>query len=229
MLSTTRGRTPDVAAHRLATSRGDERGLMAEIGLTALQAWQRLAESQDRGRGKADVAILFADLGGFSTWALEAGDAAAVRLLGEFTAVVEPAILDRRGEVVKRLGDGVMAAFWDPTSAVEAALRARREVGAIRVEDFRPKLRTGIHLGRPRRLGGDYFGVDVNVAARLTEAAKPDEVLVSGEALAGVAAGTVEARRCRFRAKGVPDGLTAYSVTEGDAAADSATRGRGRG
>lgn len=47
------------------------------------------------------------------------------------------------------------------------------------MEGYRPRLRTAIHLGRPRKLGCDYFGVDVNIAARLCDAAKPDEILVS--------------------------------------------------
>jgi adenylate cyclase len=36
-----------------------------------------------------------------------------------------------------------------------------------------------VHWGSPRRLGGDYLGVDVNVAARVADAAKADQVLVS--------------------------------------------------
>src|SRR3954447_18064410 len=166
-LSTARGRPSDLAARQLVSLRGDRPGFAGELGLTALQAWQRLAEKQDRGRGKVDVAILFTDLVGFSSWALEAGDAAAVRLLREFAEAVEPPVLQRQGEVVKRLGDGLMAAFWDAPRAVEAAFAANERVAPIEVDGYRPRLRTGIHLGRPRKLGGDYFGVDVNIAARL--------------------------------------------------------------
>jgi hypothetical protein len=67
-----RGRPSDLAARHLVSLRGEQPGVLGELGLSALQAWQRLAESQDRGRGKVDVAILFTDLVGFSTWALEA-------------------------------------------------------------------------------------------------------------------------------------------------------------
>ena len=48
-----------------------------------------------------------------------------------------------------------------------------------RGERAQPELRAGIHLGRPRKVGGDYLGVDVNIAARVGEAAKGDQVLVS--------------------------------------------------
>src|SRR5207237_4513968 len=101
-LSTARGRPSDLAARQLVSLRGEEPGFAGELGLTALQAWQRLAEKQDRGRGKVDVAILFTDLVGFSSWALEAGDAAAVRLLREVAEAIEPPVATRQGEVVKR-------------------------------------------------------------------------------------------------------------------------------
>ncbi|HVD41605.1 MAG TPA: adenylate/guanylate cyclase domain-containing protein [Solirubrobacterales bacterium] len=210
-LSTARGRPSDLAAQQLVSLRGDRPGFAGEIGLTALQAWQRLAESQDRGRGKVDVAILFTDLVGFSSWALRAGDAAAVQLLREVAAAIEPPVLERQGEVVKRLGDGLMAAFWDAPSAVEAAFEANERLAPIEVSGYRPRLRTGIHLGRPRKLGGDYFGVDVNSAARLADAAKPGEILVSDSALEALPAGAAAKKR-RFSAKGAPREMTAFSV-----------------
>ena len=211
-LSASRGRPSDLAAQQLVALRGNAPGVLGELGLTALQAWQRLAESRDRGRGKVDVAILFTDLAGFSSWSLEAGDDAALELLREVSDAIEPPIVEHGGEVVKRLGDGLMAAFWDAPSAIDAAFVAGERIASIEVDDYRPRLRTGIHLGRPRKLGGDYLGVDVNIAARLAEAAKPDEILVSGRALETLEPGAAEARRRRFSAKGAPKGLNAYAL-----------------
>jgi adenylate cyclase len=214
LLSTARGRPSDLAARQLVTLRGDRHGVLGELGLTALQTWQRLAESQDRGRGKVDVAILFTDLVGFSSWALEVGDRAAIRLLRQVTEMIEPPIVAQQGEVVKRLGDGLMAAFWDAPHAVEAAFAAAEGIGAIEVEGHRPRLRTGIHLGRPRKVGGDYFGIDVNIAARLAEAAQPDEILVSDRTLARLAPGATVAKKRRFSAKGAPRDLVAYGLSQ---------------
>jgi adenylate cyclase len=74
-------------------------------------------------------------------------------------------------------------------------------------------LRVGVHLGRPRRLGGDYLGVDVNIAARVAGAAAGGEVLVSERLLAHVDAAQVgEARRRSLDAKGAPEGLAVYVV-----------------
>jgi adenylate cyclase len=125
------GRPADLAAHQLAALGTESRGLLGELGLTTLHAWQRVAESQGRGRGVLDVAVLFTDLVGFSDWALESGDELAIRLLREVSEAIEPPILERRGEVVKRLGDGLMAVFRDAPSATEAAFDARERAALI--------------------------------------------------------------------------------------------------
>ena len=73
----------------------------------------------------------------------------------------------RRGEVVKRLGDGLMAVFERPAAGRRGGARgARAGSRRSRSDGYQPQLRAGIHLGRPRKLGGDYLGVDVNIAAR---------------------------------------------------------------
>jgi adenylate cyclase len=211
-LATARGRPSDVALRELAALRSDAPGLLGEVGLTALGAWQRLSESQGRGRGEVDVAVLFTDLVGFSTWALEAGDDVAIALLREVSDAVEPPIAQHGGEVVKRLGDGLMGAFGDAHGAVEAAFDARERVSAIEVDGYVPELRTGIHVGRPRKLGGDYYGVDVNIAARLAEAAAPGEVLVSDRMLSALERAPILAVERPFSAKGAPEDLCAYAL-----------------
>ena len=120
-----RGRRP-VSAARPAARGAHRRAPVghAEVGLSALQVWQALSESQGRGRGERELTILFTDLVEFSAWALEAGDTMAVDLLRRVGQVVEPPIEDRGGRIVKRLGDGLMAVFTEPGEAVEAALEA---------------------------------------------------------------------------------------------------------
>ena len=222
-LSAAASRPADLAVRQLAALGTESRGVVGEFGLAVLQGWQRVSESRGRGRGVIDVAVLFTDLVGFSDWALHSGDEQAIRLLREVGMAIEPPILERRGEIVKRLGDGLMAAFGDAQTATEAAFDARERAALIEVDGYRPRLRTGIHLGRPRKVGGDYFGVDVNIAARLLEAAKPGEILVSDRTLQALDAATVTARKRRFSAAGVPPDLAAYVVER--AALATATHG----
>ena len=72
-----------------------------------------------------------------------------------------------------------MAVFPDAEEAVAAAVEARDAARDVAVGDHSARLRAGVHVGRPRMLGGDYLGVDVNVAARVAAAAGPGEVLVT--------------------------------------------------
>jgi adenylate cyclase len=106
-----------------------------------------------------------------------------------------------------------MAVFEDPDAAVAAAVEAVGQVERLDVGGHRPLLRAGVHVGRPRRLGGDFFGVDVNVAARVAAAAGPGEVLVSDATCVALAASAPELRRRRrFKAKGAPKDLSVHAV-----------------
>jgi adenylate cyclase len=163
-----------------------------------------------------DVAILFTDLVGFSSWALHAGDEAALELLRRVATAEDGAISAHSGTLVKRLGDGAMAVFRDASQAISAALEAQRGIERIDVDGYSPRVRAGVHVGRPRRVGRDYLGVDVNIAARIVEAAKGGEVLVSGPAREGLQAGGFEfGHSRRLRAAGAPRDLTVCRVSSG--------------
>jgi adenylate cyclase len=186
---------------------------MREVGIGALQAWQALSEAQRRRRGDVDVAILFTDLVGFSDWALEAGDEVALDLLRQVGDVEQEAISEHRGAIVKRLGDGAMAVFGESEQAVRAALQAQDGLSSIKVGGHRPKLRAGVHQGQPRKIKGDFLGVDVNIAARVADCAEADQVLISEAAREGLDPGGFRfGRRRELEAAGAPEGLTVCTV-----------------
>jgi adenylate cyclase len=215
-LSTAGSRQPHVLGRRLSAMTAERPGVLRETGLSALQVWQALSEAQGRGRGTDDVAIVFTDLVDFSEWALEAGDDAALRLLRCLDDVLEPAVRDRDGEIVKRLGDGMMAVFDDPQAGLDALMAIYGDLHTVEAPGYEARLRAGLHVGRPRRLGGDYFGVDVNIAARLAECASADEILVSdrtAELLDGEALNM--RRKRRLKVKGAPRDMGAYAVSPG--------------
>jgi adenylate cyclase len=76
-LPAARDQLPERLGRQLSDLTPERPSVMREVGLAALQAWQALSESQRRRRGTSDTAILFTDLVGFSSWALDAGDEAA--------------------------------------------------------------------------------------------------------------------------------------------------------
>jgi adenylate cyclase len=212
-LSTAGSEPRNVVARQLTELAQGRPGLLSEVGLGALQVWQAVADDGTRGSGNRRIAIAFTDLVRFSDWALDAGDTATLHLLRDVGEAIEPPVTERGGEVVKRLGDGMMAAFADPQQAVEAIFDARNRLAAVEAPGFRPRIRAGVHVGMPRRLGEDYFGVDVNVAARVAEHASGDELLASGQAADELDPDAVRLRKkLLFRARGVPSDITVYSV-----------------
>jgi adenylate cyclase len=203
----------NLVGRRLSELTAERPGVLREAGLSALQVWQAVSEAQGRGRGDVEVTILFTDLVDFSTWAVEAGDEAALELLRDVGEVIEPPVRDRGGEVVKRLGDGMMAVFAASADAVDAVASAREGLATVEAEGYRPVIRAGIHRGQPRKIGGDYLGVDVNIAARIAEQAGPDELLVSDRVVEELSEDAGKARRKRlFRGKGVPKDMSIYSL-----------------
>lgn len=208
------GRRPhQLVGKGIAAVQPERESLLNEIGRAALQLWQAAADSR-RGEGaEVEVALLFTDLADFSSWALDAGDDAAVALLREVADESEAVIRAHRGRVVKHLGDGWMAVFADPADAVSAALQLHRRIEALQADGYRPKLRSGVHWGHPQALGGDYLGVDVNVTARVAEAARPGQLLVSDQVAARLVPESVSLGRARrLRAPGAPRDMRVVPV-----------------
>jgi adenylate cyclase len=204
----------EVVARGVSALQPERKSLVQELGLAGLQVWQSLSEATGRGHGQLEMAILFTDLVGFSSWALKAGDPATLELLRDVGAAVEGAVANHGGRIVKRLGDGVMATFLAPRPAIDAALDAQEAVTTIDGTGRIPRMRAGVHWGSPRKLGGDYLGVDVNVAARVSGAAKADQVLISDTLLARIEIdGLKTGRAKRLRADGAPRDLHVVEIS----------------
>jgi class 3 adenylate cyclase len=222
------------AADRLL---GDRDAASREISLGALQVWEALRERAGRKPTQAEVTLVFTDLVGFSSWALESGDDATLKLLRKVAQVVEPPLLEVGGQVVKRMGDGIMACFPDPVTAIAAVLVARDALKSVDVDGYTPIMRVGIHTGRPQRIGSDWLGVDVNIAARVMENAGKGGVLITGATMERVTPEQLDelgvyAKRLRRpvfaqRLSGVPPDITMYRLeTRRELAASDTTNER---
>ncbi|MBU8827594.1 adenylate/guanylate cyclase domain-containing protein [Mycolicibacterium goodii] len=210
------------AAARVADRLLERDAASREVSLGALQVWQALTERVSGKPANREVTLVFTDLVGFSSWSLRAGDDATLRLLRRVAQVAEPPLLEARGHIVKRMGDGMMAAFTDPTTALRAVLVALDAVNSIEVDGYTPRMRVGMHTGRPQRIGSDWLGVDVNITARVMERAAKGGLMVSHTTLAGIADDdlaelgvTVKRERRQIfspRREGVPQDLVMYRV-----------------
>jgi adenylate cyclase len=122
--------------------------------------------------GHVRVAIAFADLAGYTRMTEELGDEHAVDVVDRFVANVEHTLPDD-ARIIKTIGDEVMVVGTDPAALVDWA------VGFQQLHRARPLPRIGMHTGTVLYRDGDYYGREVNQAARVSARSGAGEVLVT--------------------------------------------------
>jgi adenylate cyclase len=131
------------------------------------------AREDELDEGRLRVAIAFADLAGFAQLTVERGDEAAVSTVERFVkAAGETLPVDAR--VVKTLGDEVMVVGSDAAALTAWAVELQEGISASD-----PPARIGVHVGEVIYRDGDYYGREVNQAARVVARAGAGEVLVT--------------------------------------------------
>jgi len=154
-------------------------------------SWSRTLKIRQQLRAQIEageeIALLFSDLRGFSTYTATRGDEAAFRLARLHEDVLRQRI-DQYGIVVKSFGDGVMAAFERPADAFLAAVSILREARERnRDPDAQPMdVGIGIATGTPVMTDIDFIGHSVNLSQRLSALAKAGQVLTNEPATEGV-------------------------------------------
>ncbi|HEY7836473.1 MAG TPA: adenylate cyclase regulatory domain-containing protein [Solirubrobacteraceae bacterium] len=123
--------------------------------------------------GRLRVAIAFADLAGYARLTVEQGDEVAVSAVERFLGAVGQS-LPADARVIKTLGDEVMVVGPDAAALASWAVDLQTSV-----EDGQPAPRIGLHYGEALYRDGDYFGREVNQAARVVARAGGGEVLVT--------------------------------------------------
>jgi class 3 adenylate cyclase len=125
-------------------------------------------------RDRVLATVLFTDIVGSTQRAAELGDRRWRDLLQHHHISIRRELQRHRGEEVDTAGDGFLATFDGPARAVRCA----QSIGdAVRSLDL--EVRCGLHTGEVERTAGKVGGLAVHIAARVTAAAGPGEVLVS--------------------------------------------------
>jgi predicted ATPase/class 3 adenylate cyclase len=126
-----------------------------------------------------EVVFLFSDIEG-STRLWEQQTAAMADALARHDALARQAVADWQGQWVKGTGDGLHAAFTDPVQALGAMLQLQRALADAAAAGSLPlALRWGLHAGPSQARDNDWFGPEVNRAARIMAAAHGGQMLVS--------------------------------------------------
>ncbi|WP_354701248.1 pH-sensitive adenylate cyclase [Paraconexibacter sp. AEG42_29] len=159
--------------------------------------------------GRLRVAIAFADLAGYTRLTEEQGEEEAVSAVERFVEAVEHT-LPEDARVIKTIGDEVMIVGSDPAALVDWA------VGFQQLMVKRPLPRIGVHYGETLYREGDYYGREVNLAARVAARSAGGEVIVT-RPLVEVAGPHLEFERIgEVRLKGFAHSTELFLARPGD-------------
>lgn len=152
--------------------------------------------------------ILVVDLVGSTSMVAQVGDAAWRKLLDQHYQRLRAELQKHEGVEIDTAGDGMLATFDGPASAIRCAWAIQRADRALGLAS-----RAGIHSGEVERAGPAIRGIAVHIAARLASLGLPDEVIVSGTTrdLAGGSGIRFESRGKR-RLKGLPDPRSVFAA-----------------
>ncbi len=204
---------PDRAALEVRAARAAFEALGARLDLARadelLEELRSVAGELPVGMATTRVerSFVFTDIVDSTRLAEELGDDRWDGVLREHDRLVRSATAEQGGVEVKSTGDGFFLAFPEPDQAIAAAVEMQRRLAdqGDRRSDGEPVLRVriGLHQAEANRVGLDFVGSGVNVAARIADAASGGEVLVSESTLGGARQAVATGERRVLVLKGV--------------------------
>ena len=125
------------------------------------------------------AAIMFTDIVGFTKIMGESEDT-AFSILKNQDNIVNPLITEFNGNLLKKMGDGLLIEFSSAVNAVECALKIQSKIKDYNASDNDEfHIRIGVHLGDVVTLGDDILGDGVNIASRIEPLANPDGICIT--------------------------------------------------
>jgi class 3 adenylate cyclase len=129
-----------------------------------------------------EVAILFADVVGSTQLYEQLGDVKAREMVGRCLEIMRDATESNRGQVIKTIGDEVMATFTTADDAMSAARRMQEAITAasdLAHDHGHVAIRVGCHFGAVVQEHRDIFGSAVHTANRMTSQAKAKQIITT--------------------------------------------------
>ena len=152
--------------------------------------------------------VMFTDIVSSTEQLARLGDTAWKNRLNKHDAAVRRQVDRFRGRVIKQTGDGFMTVFDGPARAVQCARAIQAATRALGLE-----VRAGLHVGECEMRGDDVSGLAVHIAARVTDCAKAEELLVTSTVRDLVIGSDIEFDdRGEHELKGVPGTWRLFAV-----------------
>jgi class 3 adenylate cyclase len=178
-----------VVSRQLSRRGFDEGRIRSSIALILDQVQERHTGFERHTDRDGTITILFSDIAGSTPLAQQMGDDAWIEVISAHNAIVREQMFAHRGREISNRGDGFMITFLRPDEAVGCAIGIQRRISAHAFGDLPApvELHIGIHRGTPAKHEGNFYGTDVNIAARIADhIAQAGEILVSRAACDGL-------------------------------------------
>jgi pimeloyl-ACP methyl ester carboxylesterase/class 3 adenylate cyclase len=187
---------------------GDVDALVGEI-----EQFIRSVRDEEAELSRVLATVLFTDIVGSTTKAMELGHSGWKTLVEQHHSIVRGLLGRYRGTEVDTAGDGFFATFDGPARAIRCAQAIVEAVHGLSIE-----VRAGVHTGEVETIDDKVGGVAVAIGSRVSSIAGPSEALVSQTVKDLVAgSGLTFEDAGEHELKGVPDRWRLYRVLSASA------------
>lgn len=182
--------TSDSLAHRSTNREGNEKFTpdTDSKNLTKIHTVEDLIriraeiDQELTDRLTQQLCLLFADVAGSTAFYRKHGDVKGRLFIQRHNDIIFPLVQEWGGEVIKTVGDAVMASFEKPQKALDCALAIQRKLWGLHTESTEediPRTKITLHYGRALVEANDINGDLVNFSAQLNAVAEPEQILIS--------------------------------------------------
>jgi len=170
-----------------------------------------------RRENAQDLTVLFTDIVSYTEKSSQSDAHTLFELIQAFEGITLPTIERLNGELIKKMGDGLLAVFKHPLNAAIAALEIQKQIqeyNEYKMEAERFNVRVGLNTGLVIRKDGDIFGDTVNVASRMETSASPGDIYLTQNTYNEIKEYIRCTRLGDLQVKGKTESITAYQAQE---------------
>ena len=158
----------------------DSKDVLSSISSVASDAAREKTDLSPHAAPDGTITIMFTDIEDSTLLTDRMGDKRWVAVLREHNRLVREQLARHGGHEVKNRGDGFMVVFREPANALQCALAIQDALRRGRGDDgFAVRVRIGLHCGTAVSESGDFYGREVNFAARIADQAAGGEIVAS--------------------------------------------------